>query len=149
MPELGTAIPVLQVRSVAVSVAFYQDKLGFIAMYHEEGFAIVRRDSILLHLTRADDERWRERPDLVRRPVASGAESFLAGTGSCRLSVEGVDELFTEYSAQGVTHPNGPLRDQWWGDRVFGVLDADGNLLTFFERWGRPGDEQNRRPKAP
>jgi catechol 2,3-dioxygenase-like lactoylglutathione lyase family enzyme len=26
------------------------------------------------------------------------------------------------------------LRDQWWGDRDFGVVDPDGNLLTFFQR---------------
>ena len=96
--------------------------------------AIVRRDAAQFNLTRANDERWRERSGLAQRPVVSGAESFLAGTGSCRIRADGVDQLFAEYAAQGVIHPNGPLRDEWWGDRDFGVLDLDGNGLTFFER---------------
>jgi hypothetical protein len=31
-------------------------------------------------------------------------------------------------------HPHAPLRDPWWGTREFGVLDPDGNLVTFYER---------------
>jgi catechol 2,3-dioxygenase-like lactoylglutathione lyase family enzyme len=134
MPTVNATIPVLQVRDIEASVAFYQDKLGFRAVHQEVGFAILQRDSARLHLTLANDERWRERSNLAQRPVVSGAESFLAGTGSCRISVAGVDQLFIEFRAQGVIHPQGRVRDQWWGERDFGVLDADGNLLTFFER---------------
>jgi catechol 2,3-dioxygenase-like lactoylglutathione lyase family enzyme len=134
MPTFRNSIPVLQVRDVSASIAFYQAKLGFATLHQEDGFALLGRDGARLHLTRAADESWRERADLVQRPVASGAEFFLAGTGSCRIQVDGVDQLFEAYQAQGVTHPRGPLRDQWWGERDFGVLDLDGNLLTFFER---------------
>src|SRR5436309_233151 len=81
MPTLGETIPVLQVRDVVASVDFYEEKLGFMAIHHEDGFAIVRRGGAQINLTRANDERWRERSRLAQRPVVSGAESFLAGTG--------------------------------------------------------------------
>ena len=67
-------------------------------------------------------------------PVVSGAESFIAGTASCRIQVVGVNDLHAELQPLGVLHPNGQLADQPWGTREFGVLDSDGNLLTFFER---------------
>ncbi len=59
-----------------------------------------------------------------------GFELVLA---SCRIQVEGVDELFAACSEQGIVHLRGGLADQWWGSREFGILDPDGNLLTFFE----------------
>jgi hypothetical protein len=66
--------------------------------------------------------------------VVSGAESFLAGTASCRVAVEQVDELHRALEPLGILHRNAPLRDQWWGSREFGVVDPDNNLITFFEK---------------
>lgn len=48
--------------------------------------------------------------------------------------VEGIDELFAEYQRQGIIHPSGHIRDEWWGDRDFVVLDLDRNAIAFFER---------------
>jgi catechol 2,3-dioxygenase-like lactoylglutathione lyase family enzyme len=133
-PVIGETIPALPVRDVAASAAFYGEKLGFVARHQEEGFAIVHRDGAEIHLWQASEEAWRERPDLAERPIVSGAESFLAGTASCRVRVEGVDQLYAEYERRGAIHPGGALSDQWWGDRDFGVSDLDGNLVTFFQR---------------
>jgi catechol 2,3-dioxygenase-like lactoylglutathione lyase family enzyme len=132
-PVLGETIPALPVKQVAASSTFYREKLGFAPRHQEEGFAIVRRDAAEIHLWQANDEEWRERANLADRPVASGAESFLAGTASCRVRVEGIDQLYAEYQTQGVVHPRGLLKEQWWGDRDFSVLDLDGNLVTFFQ----------------
>lgn len=76
------------------------------------------------------------RADLAERPVCSGAESFIAGTASCRIEVDQVDELYAEMAAAGVLHPTDPGRaqDTDWGTREFAVLDLEGNLLTFFYR---------------
>lgn len=56
------------------------------------------------------------RRDLARAgpSVARGirAESFLAGTGSCRIEVEGVDELYESVDALSIVHPNAPLADE-------------------------------------
>ena len=71
-------------------------------------------------------------------PICSGAESFLAGTASCRIEVADVDALFAELDRAGVLHPT--VRDGVaatdFGTREFATLDLDGNLLTFFCRQG-------------
>lgn len=134
MVTIREATPILQVKDVEASVAFYRDKLGFAARYREgDAFAILQRDGTDIILTRANDAAWRTRPGFAARPIVSGAESFLPGTGSCRIRVEGIGDLYRGYEEAGVIHPNGPLREQAWGVREFGVLDLDGNGLTFFE----------------
>jgi hypothetical protein len=80
--------------------------------------------------------RTEPRGDLSERPICSGAESFLAGTASCRIEVADVDGLFAELEAAGVLHPvsQGGVDTTDFGTREFATLDLDGNLLTFF-RW--------------
>jgi catechol 2,3-dioxygenase-like lactoylglutathione lyase family enzyme len=131
--KFGETTPALPARAVAASADFYRDRLGFDIAHAEEGFAILRRDDAVIHLWGASDDSWRERLD-TSRPVCSGAESFIAGTASCRVRVEGVDELYATCNELGIVHPNGHVADTEWGTREFGALDPDGNLLTFFER---------------
>ena len=75
-----------------------------------------------------------KREDLRERPVRSGAESFIAGTASCRILTEGVDELYEELRAAEVLHPvsRDGVTDTDFGTREFATLDLDGNLVTFF-----------------
>jgi catechol 2,3-dioxygenase-like lactoylglutathione lyase family enzyme len=132
---LGQTIPALPVRDVAAAVAFYRDRLGFEVLHHDGGFAVLIRDEAVLHLWEAGDDSWRER-DSYDRPVRSGAESFLAGTASCRIAVEDVDALFEELSESGVLHPvsKGGVEDTDFGSHEFATVDLDGNLVAFF-RW--------------
>ena len=69
-------------------------------------------------------------------PICSGAESFIAGTASCRIEVVDVDALFQELEAAGVLHPTvqGGVATTDFGTREFATVDQDGNLLTFFRR---------------
>jgi catechol 2,3-dioxygenase-like lactoylglutathione lyase family enzyme len=133
---LHTTIPALPVRDMRAAVGHYRERLGFEAVHEDEGFAVLVRDGAVLHLWGATDEEWRTRPDVARRPVCSGAESFLAGTASCRIEVADVDALFTELDRAGVLHPvsRAGVTTTDFGTREFAVLDADGNLLTFFRR---------------
>jgi catechol 2,3-dioxygenase-like lactoylglutathione lyase family enzyme len=133
--RLGQTIPALPVREAEAAVAFYRDRLGFEVLHHDGGFAVLLRDEAVLHLWEAGDESWRER-DSSGRPVRSGAESFLAGTASCRIAVGDVDALFEELSDVGVLHPvsKGGVEDTDFGSREFATVDLDGNLITFF-RW--------------
>jgi catechol 2,3-dioxygenase-like lactoylglutathione lyase family enzyme len=130
--SLLRAIPALPVKDVVRSRPFYRDLLGFTCLHEDAGFAIFRRGDAELHLWAADDEGWRARS--AASPVISGAESFIAGTASCRIEVVGVDDLHRELQPLNILHPNAPLSDQPWGTREFGVLDPDNNLITFFER---------------
>ncbi len=126
-----STIPAFPVADMDKSMAFYCDKLGFTPGYREAGFAIICRDHAELHLWLASDESWRTRKHW--QPIVSGAESFIAGTASCRIGIEGIDELHSTLQPLGIIHPNGPLADKWYGLREFAVLDPDNNLITFFE----------------
>ena len=114
-PKMLTAIPVLLSLDIPATVQFYTTTLGFTCMHHQPGFAILRRDSVELHFTGCSDQR-------------------LVDWSSCRVMVEGVDALYEEYSSRGVIHPNAKLADTDYGTREFGVIDAQGVLITFYER---------------
>ena len=88
----------------------------------------------VLHLWEASDETWSERRSL-EQPVRSGAESFIAGTASCRIAVEGVDALYEEMRESDVLHPvsKDAVETTAFGTREFATLDLDGNLVTFFQ----------------
>ena len=133
MSRLGRTIPALPARDVAESVAFYRERLGFEPLHHDGGFAVLCRDDAVVHLWEAGDTSWAERA-AGEPPVCSGAESFLAGTASCRIEVEGVDELYAELRGRDVLHPVScdGVTDTDFGTREFATLDRDGNLLTFY-----------------
>jgi catechol 2,3-dioxygenase-like lactoylglutathione lyase family enzyme len=132
--RLSQTIPALPVRNAGKSVDFYRDRLGFDVLHHDGGFAVLARDDAVLHLWEAGDESWSERTS-IERPVRSGAESFIAGTASCRIVVDGVDELYEEMRASDVLHPvsKESVDNTDFGTREFATLDADGNLVTFFQ----------------
>ena len=134
MSRLSQTIPALPVRDAAKAVEFYRDRLGFEVLHHDGGFAVLGRDDAVLHLWEASDESWRKGVDLDQ-PVRSGAESFIAGTASCRIVVAGVDELYDELSAQDVLHKVSKqgVDDTDFGTREFATVDRDGNLVTFFQ----------------
>jgi catechol 2,3-dioxygenase-like lactoylglutathione lyase family enzyme len=129
--KLLRSIPALPVKDIGRSVEFYRDKLGFTVVYQEAGFAALRREAAEIHLWAAFDEGWRTRGG--SSPVVSGAESFIAGTASCRVQVEGVDEIYREFHQRGFLEADAQPRDQYWGAREFHVKDPDNNLVTFFE----------------
>ena len=133
MVRLGQTIPALPVRDTTSAVGFYRDRFGFGVAHHNGGFAVLRRDEAVVHLWEASDETWRSR-ESFERPVCSGAESFLAGTASCRIVVDEVDALYDELRRSDVLHPvsQAGVTDTDFGTREFATLDTDGNLLTFF-----------------
>jgi catechol 2,3-dioxygenase-like lactoylglutathione lyase family enzyme len=134
VPTLSQTIPALPVRDAQAAVVFYRDRLGFEVLHHEGGFAVLGRDGAVVHLWQAGDESWRGRTS-PEEPVRSGAESFIAGTASCRILVDGVEELYDELSANDVLHPvsRDGVTTTDFGSREFATLDADGNLISFFE----------------
>ncbi len=136
--RLSQAIPAMPVSDIPAATRFYEERLGFTVVHQDEGFVVVVRDELELHLWLAGDQRWKTRTgdELARSPVRSGAESFLAGTASCRVAVDDVDGLYAQMSQSEVLHPidRGSPVDTDHGTREFATLDLDGNLLTFFHR---------------
>lgn len=128
-------IPALPVRGIDTAVSFYENKLGFFCQYKDDSFARVIRDEVEIHLWAACDNNWKFRSILLFvRPVWSGAESFLAGTASCRVAVENIDKLFAEYKESEVLYnPSTVVEETAWGTREFPAVDLHRNLLTFYE----------------
>jgi catechol 2,3-dioxygenase-like lactoylglutathione lyase family enzyme len=133
--KMKKTIPAFPVKDIKQSMQFYATKLGFTVRHHDEGFCIVVRDDVEIHLWKSGDETWRNKGlALSANPICSGAESFLAGTASCRIQVQGIDELFQEYKKQGVIYNSHTvIEEKPWGDREFPALDHHGNLITFYE----------------
>lgn len=134
--SMQKVIPALPVQSIDKGVKFYESRFGFACSYRDQGFAILKRDEVDLHLWAASDNSWKFRSLLLFiRPIWSGAESFLAGTASCRIKVENIDALFAEYKDQGVLYnPTTVIKETHWGTREFPALDLYRNLLTFYEQ---------------
>jgi catechol 2,3-dioxygenase-like lactoylglutathione lyase family enzyme len=132
--KLSRTVPALPVQNVSEAAAFYRRRLGFSVTYADGKFAILVRDEAEVHLWAADDQSWRQRGNLAEEPVRSGAESFIAGTASCRMAVDDVDGLYAELAAAAVLHPNDPgsAVGTAWGTREFAALDLEGNVLTFW-----------------
>lgn len=125
-------MPALPVTDLEKAIEFYTRTLGFNCVYLDEGgYVVLELDAVELHLWLAGDESWRE--DNRENPVVSGAESFLAGTHSCRIRVNDIEALYEELRDCGSIHPNAKLGKRPWGATEFGVLDPWGNLVTFFQ----------------
>ncbi|MGI8723366.1 MAG: bleomycin resistance protein [Geodermatophilaceae bacterium] len=136
--HLGQTIPALPVRDMSAAVAGYRDQFGFAVRHQDGGFAVLLRDEAEIHLWESSDRTWEQR-DSIERPVRSGAESFIAGTASCRIAIDDVDALYEELRDAEVLHPVSidGVTDTDFGTREFATLDVDGNLISFF-RWVTP-----------
>ena len=133
--KMKKSIPALPVLNIYKAIEFYKTRLGFSVPYHDDGFAKLICDDVEIHLWASSDETWINRvSSLFVGPTISGAESFLAGTASCRIEVQGIDELFEEYKEQSVIYNSETVVEvKPWGTREFPALDLHGNLLTFYE----------------
>ena len=113
-----SATPVLASLDIERSVEFFRSSLGFSKLHAQQGvYGVVRRGAVSIHF-------W------------ACAERHLAENTSCRVQVEGVEELFSECTALRIVHPNAPLEAKPWGSKEFSILDPDGNLVTFAELAG-------------
>lgn len=109
------ATPVLASLDIGRSVEFFVAKIGFTKAYADPGaYGIVTRGPVAIHFWACSDRR-------------------IAEATSCRIRVEGIDELHARCLAEGIVHPNAPLQRKPWGTVEFAVLDPDGNLVTFHE----------------
>lgn len=133
--HLGQTIPALPVEDMTAAVGCYRDQFGFTVLHQDTGFAVLLRDTAEIHLWESSDRSW-EQGESLERPVRSGAESFIAGTASCRIQVDEVEVLYAEQKAAGVLHPasRGGVQDTDFGTREFATGDVDGNLISFFRR---------------
>jgi uncharacterized glyoxalase superfamily protein PhnB len=120
-PLLKKVIPILFVRDVKKSAAWFRDKLNFqIDFLHglPPSYGAVSRDGVCLHL------RFVHHPFFAKAAAEEG-DLILAS-----IEVANVQGLFEEFKARGVEFPQ-QLKKQAWGGTDFQVRDPDGNVLSF------------------
>ena len=115
------AIPILFVRDVTASAAFFRDTLGFaIDFLHGEPpfYGAVSRGAAGLHL------RFVHQPNFA--DLAAREPSLILAT----IEVDNVQALFDELKARGADIPQTLTRHPW-GGTDFHFRDPDGNIVSF------------------
>lgn len=118
---LKPAVPILFVRDVPASAAFFREKLGFaIDFLHGEPpfYGSVSRGETCLHL------RFVHAPNFAE--LAAREMSLILAT----IEVSDVQALFEEFRGRGVELAQTPTK-QDWGGTDFHVRDPDGNAISF------------------
>jgi uncharacterized glyoxalase superfamily protein PhnB len=118
---LKSAVPILFVRDVSASAAFFREKLGFEIdfLYGTPPFySSVSRGEACLHLRCVHQPNFSE--------LAAQEVSLILAI----VEVSGCQELFEEFKERGVEFVQTPTK-QSWGGTDFHVRDLDGNVISF------------------
>ena len=118
---LKSVTPILFVRDVAASAAFYSDRLGFEIdfLYGTPPFyGAVARGAVCLHLRCVDQPNFAE--------LAAREPSLILAT----IETADVQALSREFADRGADFAQQPTR-QAWGGTDFHIRDPDGNVISF------------------
>jgi catechol 2,3-dioxygenase-like lactoylglutathione lyase family enzyme len=118
---LKSIVPILFVKDVPTSAAYFRDKLGFAIdfLYGTPPFyGAVSRDGVCIHLRCVHQPNFAE---LAAREV-----SLILAT----IEVADVQALCKEFTDRGAEIAQIPTK-QAWGGTDFHVRDPDGNVISF------------------
>lgn len=114
--------PVLPVRDMKASLAFYEEKLGFTRTFDDAtqpgdtiDYAGLCRGGLCLHLQSLSPDEADPTMPLIR------------------IRVQNIEPLYEEYKAQDVISSGGHLEPKPWGSKDFGLYTPDGAALVFYE----------------
>lgn len=107
---LTSIAPRFAVGKLEQALAFY-GQLGFVTTYQDDGFAMVERDGIALHLNPSEEPPTRH--------------------SVCWIGVTNIEALYQEYLPTNAIAS--PLVAQPWGLKEFSIRDPFRNLMLFAE----------------
>jgi len=122
VPKFEQIVPILRVRDVDASIAYYMGKLGFTDCWHfgePPTFGGVRRDELEVQFCK----------DCQGSP----------GTW-ISVWVDDVDGLYEEFKGRGADIRQPPTNFEW-GVREMNVRDPDGHRLRFGMGTDQPSDD--------
>ncbi|MCW3846054.1 glyoxalase superfamily protein [Sphingomonas sp. LB-2] len=128
MTMLKGVVPILHVRDVSATAAWFEARLGFAVDFLHGSppfYGAVSRDGVCLHLRHVHEPLFAQ--------MAAQEVSLIAAS----VEVSDVAELFEELSERGAEIAQ-PLTRHDWGGTDFHVRDPDGNVVSFV-RYG-PGE---------
>ena len=111
---LKSAVPILASLNEEETIKFYTEKLGFTFHSSWEGYLILSKEKVQIHLWPTNDT------------------AIPKNTG-CYINVTEIDKLYAKYQPLGVIHPNGQLEEKPWRMKQFSILDNNGNIIHFGE----------------
>jgi uncharacterized glyoxalase superfamily protein PhnB len=114
--------PILAVKDVDASVAFYTQKLGFDKVAVLEG---ADGANAFAFISMGEQAHIGLSGQPAPEPVGSGVVFMIYPPKEVNL-----EQLYSDVLRRGVGIEQ-PLRDEYWGDRSFSVKDPDGYYLTF------------------
>ena len=121
MASIEFVAPQLLVDDLSVSIAYYEQELGFRTEFVYEGFyAALSRGGATLHLKCAP----KTEADRRHRSEGGHLDAF--------FEVRGVEELHAEFRERNGQRV-GDLAERPWASRDFTVEDPDGYRLCFSE----------------
>ncbi len=109
-PTFDSIAPRFVVQDMEQALAFY-GQLGFATTYQDEGFAIVGRDGIDLHLNAS--------PEPAK------------GHSVCWIGVTNIEALYQQYLPTNAVQA--PLEAKSWGLKEFFICDPFRNIILFAE----------------
>ncbi len=112
MTDFLAAVPIVPVRDVEATAAWYRDRLGFEVFVAERDYGIAGRGEAWIHFCGPSEAT----PD-----------------DAIRIAVQGIDELYAHCVGNGTADPDVQVARQPWGFREFSIVDVDGRSITFFE----------------
>jgi glyoxalase/bleomycin resistance protein/dioxygenase superfamily protein len=110
-PTFLSVAPRFVVGDMQPALAFY-GQLGFATTYQDEGFAIIERNGIDLHL--------------------NASEEPPQGHSVCWIAVTNIEALYQQYLTTNAVRS--PLEAKLWGFKEFFICDPFRNLILFAER---------------
>ena len=113
----------MAVKDLAVSAAYFVDKLGFEHDFTVPGWEFLSFGDFKVMLGECSDALWAHE---------TGDHSYFA-----HALVENVDEVYEEFKANGAEFTQQPPADKPWGLREFGVRTPDGHRIMFGQEIGQ------------
>ena len=99
--------------SLAESLGFYTEHMGFSILWQGDGMAGIGRDGVSLNLVENHNQNW-------------------ADNASFSIGVSDLESLYDEYRA--IPAKVGPLEVKPWGRREFHLIAPSGVCFQFYQR---------------
>ena len=118
---LKSITPILFVRDVPASAAYFRDKLGFAIdfLYGQPPFyGAVSRDGVCIHFRCVREPNFAE--------LAAREHSLILAS----IEVDDIHAIFAELQGRGAEIVQPPTKQSWGGTDLY-ARDPDGNVISF------------------